>query len=94
MANLNNKGGSVDTEIADSKIESLILKREMQEKDNWFKRGFIRIIEIAGYLGVFLCTTPVWYTFFVCLTAFSLALDFVFQYTEWIQFNNFQKLLT
>ena len=82
------------TNASDLEVSNLILKREIEEKNNWFKRGFIRFIEIAGYLGVFLCVSPYWYTFFVCVTATSLVLDFVFQYNEWVQFSNFQKLIS
>jgi hypothetical protein len=74
------------------RVEQIFNQRETQEKRNWYKRAFVKLLEMIGFVGTFLCTNPIGFTICVLLTAISLGLDFWLQYREWIDYQQFQKI--
>ena len=76
------------------RIEAVFKQKEDREKTNWQKKAFIKILEIIGFLGTFLCINPVGFTFSVILVAVALALDFLLNYYEWKEERQFQSLFT
>lgn len=74
------------------RIEAVFKQREDREKNNWQKKAFIKLLEIIGFLGTFLCTNPIGFTFSVILVAIALALDFGLHYYEWKNEREFQSL--
>lgn len=73
---------SKETEYV-AKVDAIFNHKNEDDQLLWKQRAIVKTLEVIGFLGTFLCTNPVGFTFSVILTAIALMIDFYLQYSEW-----------
>lgn len=74
------------------KVDELFKQKEQADVRMWRVRGVLKLMEVIGFMGTFLCTNPIGFTISVIMTAVALAIDFWLQWCEWDRCNNFNKV--
>lgn len=77
-----------------ARVDEIFKQKDQKVLGYWQKRGMVKVLEMIGFIGMFLCTSPIPFTCFVLLTALTIGIDFYLQYSEWKEAENFNRIFT